>query len=49
VLQIDTEDYKLALTQKEKALADASYSLKLELGRQEVAKREWELLESGNC
>ncbi len=44
VLQIDTEDYKLALTQKEKALADASYSMKLELGRQEVAKREWELL-----
>jgi RND family efflux transporter MFP subunit len=44
VLQIDPEDYKLALIQKEKALADASYSLKLELGRQEVAKREWELL-----
>jgi len=44
VLQIDPEDYKLALTQKEKTLADASYSLKLELGRQEVAKREWELL-----
>jgi len=44
VLQIDTEDYKLALIQKEKALANANYSLKLELGRQEVAKREWELL-----
>ncbi|MDL1968164.1 MAG: efflux RND transporter periplasmic adaptor subunit [Deltaproteobacteria bacterium] len=44
VLQIDPEDYKLALIQKEKALADANYSLKLELGRQEVAKREWELL-----
>jgi len=47
VLQIDPEDYKLALMQKEKVLADASYSLKLELGRQEVAKREWELL-NGN-
>jgi RND family efflux transporter MFP subunit len=44
VLQIDPEDYKPALAQKEKAIADASYSLKLELGRQEVAKREWELL-----
>jgi RND family efflux transporter MFP subunit len=44
VLKIDPEDYKLALIQKEKALADANYSLKLELGRQEVAKREWELL-----
>lgn len=47
VLQIDPEDYKLALIQKEKALADANYSIKLELGRQEVAKREWELL-NGN-
>ncbi len=47
VLQIDPEDYELALTQKEKTLADASYSLKLELGRQEVAKREWELLNGG--
>lgn len=44
VLQIDPEDYELALTQKEKAMADASYSLKLELGRQEVAKQEWKLL-----
>ncbi len=44
VLQIDPEDYKLALIQKEKALADANYSIKLELGRQKVAKREWELL-----
>ena len=44
VLQIDPEDYKLALIQREKAIADANYSLKLELGRQEVAKREWELL-----
>ncbi|MBC2695087.1 MAG: efflux RND transporter periplasmic adaptor subunit [Desulfobacteraceae bacterium] len=44
VLQIDPEDYKLTLIQKEKALADANYFLKLELGRQKVAKREWELL-----
>ncbi len=44
ILRIDPEDYKLALAQKKKALADATYALKLELGRQEVAKREWELL-----
>jgi RND family efflux transporter MFP subunit len=44
ILQIDPVDYELALIQKEKALADAIYEYKLELGRQEVARREWELL-----
>jgi RND family efflux transporter MFP subunit len=44
ILQIDRVDYELALTQKEKALADAQYEYKLELGRQEIARREWELL-----
>ncbi len=44
ILQIDPVDYELALIQKEKALADAVYEYKLELGRQEVARREWELL-----
>jgi RND family efflux transporter MFP subunit len=44
ILQIDPVDYELALVQKEKALADAVYEYKLELGRQEIARREWELL-----
>jgi RND family efflux transporter MFP subunit len=44
IVQIDPVDYKLALIQREKALADAVYEYKLELGRQEVARREWELL-----
>ena len=44
ILQIDPVDYELDLIQKEKALADAIYEYKLELGRQEVARREWELL-----
>ena len=44
ILQIDPLDYELTLIQKEKALADAVYEYKLELGRQEVARREWELL-----
>ena len=44
VLGIDPEDYKLAMIQKEKAVADARYNLKLELGKQEVARREWEIL-----
>ena len=44
VVRIDPEDYKLALIQKEKAVADARYNLKLELGKQEVARKEWDLL-----
>jgi len=47
ILQIDRVDYELELIQKEKALADAVYEYKLELGRQEVARREWELLGLG--
>jgi len=44
ILQIDPEDYQLALQQKQRSLADAEYEYKLELGRQDVAKREWDLL-----
>jgi RND family efflux transporter MFP subunit len=46
-LQIDPEDYKLALARKQSQVADASFELKIELGRQDVAKREWELLNNG--
>ncbi|MFC1811769.1 efflux RND transporter periplasmic adaptor subunit [Thermodesulfobacteriota bacterium] len=44
ILQIDPEDYRLILTQKQREVANAEYALKLELGHQTVAKREWELL-----
>ena len=44
VLQIDPEDYQLNLSQKQSAVTDTEYALKLELGHQTVAKREWELL-----
>lgn len=44
ILQIDPEDYKLAIAQKQSNVANASYGLKIELGHQDVAKREWELL-----
>ena len=44
VVQLDRSDYKLALIQKQNALVDSQYALKLELGRQDVAQREWELL-----
>lgn len=48
VLQIDPLDYELALARQQSVVADAEYSLKLELGHQAVAKREWELLNGNN-
>jgi RND family efflux transporter MFP subunit len=47
VVQLDDSDYKLALAQKKSELVNAQYALKLELGRQTVAQREWQLL-NGN-
>lgn len=44
IVFIDDVDYKLIVAQKQSAVADARYALKLELGRQDVAKREWNLL-----
>jgi len=48
MLQIDPKDYELALQQKRRSLSDAEYAYKLELGRQDVARREWNLLYGGN-
>ncbi len=47
ILTIDPADYELAVAQKKSRVAEARYALKLELGHQEVAKREWELLGDG--
>jgi len=44
VLQIDPKDYELAVRQKAGDVAKAQCDLKLETGRQFVAKREYELL-----
>ena len=44
ILQIDPKDYELALQQKQRSLSDAEYAYKLELGRQDVARKEWDLL-----
>jgi RND family efflux transporter MFP subunit len=44
VLQIDPQDYELAVEQKRSQVVNARYALKLEMGHQEVARREWELL-----
>lgn len=47
VVKIAPEDYRLAITSKESAVVDAEYALKVEMGYQDVARREWSLLSSG--
>lgn len=47
ILQIDPEDYRLEVIKRESQVANANYALKLERGHQEVAKREWEMLNRG--
>lgn len=44
MLKIDPRDYELALEQKKRVLSDAGYAFKLEQGRQDVARQEWDLL-----
>lgn len=45
LLRIDPRDYVYALETQQGALAKAEFELQLELGRQVIAQREWELLE----
>lgn len=47
LVQIDPQDFRLALARQESQLADARYKLKLEMGYQEVARREWNLINQG--
>ncbi len=47
ILRIDDYDYKLAVIKARVNVAKADSELKIEMGRQEVAKREWELLNEG--
>ena len=44
LLQIDPRDYRVAVNEQRAALAKAEFDLKVELGNQAVAKREWSLL-----
>lgn len=44
LLQIDPRDYRVAVNDQRAALAKAEFDLKMELGNQAVAKREWSLL-----
>ncbi len=47
LLKIDPQDYQLALARKESQLINARYELKVEMGFQDVARREWSLLNKG--
>jgi RND family efflux transporter MFP subunit len=47
LFKIERDDYNLAVRQAEAQVAQAETQLELELGRQEVAKQEWELFKSG--
>lgn len=44
VVALDDADYRLALAQKQSDAVNSEYALRVEQGRQEVARREWELL-----
>ena len=44
LLQIDPRDYQFAVDEEKAALAKAEFDLKVELGNQAVAQREWNLL-----
>ena len=44
ILKIDQRDYEFSVTQREEAVANAEYQLKLEAEQGEIAKEEWELL-----
>ncbi|MFN2168815.1 MAG: efflux RND transporter periplasmic adaptor subunit, partial [Anaerolineae bacterium] len=44
ILRLEDTDYQLALAQRKSEWVDSKYALELEQGRQEVAQREWQLL-----
>lgn len=46
---IDPVDYELALTAANSALETARFNYKLELGRQDVAQREWDMLKTDDA
>ena len=47
LVKVDPQDYQLALARKESQLTNAEYELKVEMGYQEVARQEWNLLNKG--
>jgi RND family efflux transporter MFP subunit len=49
ILQTDPANYELALKGTEATYAAAKFEYELELGRQDIAKREWELLKADDA
>jgi RND family efflux transporter MFP subunit len=47
LVRLEDNDYQLILAQRRSDLVNAEYALALEEGRQQVARREWELLNDG--
>ena len=47
IVKIDPSDYRLRMIEQEAQVAQAKYALALELGHQEVARREWDLISKG--
>lgn len=47
LVELDDDDYQLTLAQRRSDLVNAEYAFALEQGRQQVARREWELLSDG--
>jgi RND family efflux transporter MFP subunit len=47
ILKIDPSDYRLGMIEQKAQVAQAKYALALELGHQEVARREWDLISKG--
>jgi len=45
ILQIDPEDYRLAVRSRKAGVAQAERKHRVELGQQDIAKREWALIE----
>ena len=48
LVQLEEDDLRLVLAQRKSELVNAKYALALEQGRQQVAQREWQLLNDGN-
>ena len=44
IMRINPVDYELAFTQKQAEVAQKAYELKLEMGHQRIASREWKLI-----
>lgn len=47
MIRLDPEDYRLAMEKQQAQVVNARYALKLEMGQQAVAKREWQVVNAG--